>query len=92
MPFGYSKIFTSWLVIFSSSFFEVISSEYISFDVKFVKIGSELVGGKGGGGRADFAQAGGIFESESKINEAFARLKYLSSHNKNKSEDKDVVV
>ena len=26
--------------------------------VKFVKTGSEIIGGKGGGGRADFAQAG----------------------------------
>ncbi len=43
--------------------------------VKFVKIGSKVVGGKGGGGRSDFAQAGGV--DESKINEAFAQLKYL---------------
>ena len=27
--------------------------------VKFVKVGSEIIGGKGGGGRKDFAQAGG---------------------------------
>ena len=26
--------------------------------VKFAKIGSEIIGGKGGGGRKDFAQAG----------------------------------
>ena len=43
--------------------------------VKFVKIGSEIVGGKGGGGRPDFAQAGGI--SENKIDEAFEKLKSL---------------
>ena len=43
--------------------------------MKFVKIGSKVVGGKGGGGRSDFAQAGGV--DESKINEAFAQLKYL---------------
>ena len=28
--------------------------------VKLVKIGSEIIGGKGGGGRSDFAQAGGV--------------------------------
>ena len=27
--------------------------------VKLVKLGSEIIGGKGGGGRPDFAQAGG---------------------------------
>ena len=27
--------------------------------VKFVKVGSEIIGGQGGGGRKDFAQAGG---------------------------------
>ncbi|MDC0142739.1 alanine--tRNA ligase, partial [Candidatus Pelagibacter sp.] len=43
--------------------------------VKFVKTGSEIVGGKGGGGRSDFAQAGGI--NENKIDEAFKKLKSL---------------
>ena len=43
--------------------------------VKFVKIGSEIIGGKGGGGRADFAQAGGL--DETKIDEAFEKLKTL---------------
>ncbi len=43
--------------------------------VKFVKTGSEIIGGKGGGGRADFAQAGGI--QEDKIDEAFSKLKSL---------------
>jgi len=43
--------------------------------VKFVKIGSEIVGGKGGGGRPDFAQAGGMFPG--KIEEAFTKLKSL---------------
>ena len=39
--------------------------------VKFAKTGSEIVGGKGGGGRADFAQAGG--SEISKIEEAFEK-------------------
>ena len=43
--------------------------------VKFVKIGSEIVGGKGGGGRSDFAQAGGV--KENKIDNAFDKLKFL---------------
>ena len=43
--------------------------------VKFVKTGSEIVGGKGGGGRPDFAQAGGV--EENKIDEAFEKLKSL---------------
>ena len=40
--------------------------------VKLVKIASEILGGKGGGGRKDFAQAGGV--DKSKIEEAFATL------------------
>ena len=43
--------------------------------VKFVKIGSEIVGGQGGGGRKDFAQAGG--QDQSKIEEAFEKIKAL---------------
>ena len=43
--------------------------------VQFVKIGSEIIGGKGGGGRKDFAQAGG--KDHSKIEEAFQKLKKL---------------
>ena len=43
--------------------------------VKFVKVGSETIGGKGGGGRKDFAQSGGVFEN--KIDEAFSKLKNL---------------
>ena len=43
--------------------------------VKFAKTGSEIVGGKGGGGRADFAQAGGT--EISKIEEAFEKIKSL---------------
>ena len=43
--------------------------------VKFAKIGSEIIGGKGGGGRKDFAQAGG--QDINKIDEAFEKLKTL---------------
>ena len=39
------------------------------------KIGSEIIGGKGGGGRKDFAQAGGQFKD--KIDEAFEKIKTL---------------
>ena len=41
--------------------------------VKFVKNGSEIIGGKGGGGRADFAQAGGSLIE--KIDESFEKIK-----------------
>jgi len=40
--------------------------------VKLVKIASEVLGGKGGGGRKDFAQAGGT--NKDKIEEAFKTL------------------
>ena len=40
--------------------------------VKLVKIASEIIGGKGGGGRKDFAQAGGA--DKNKIEEAFKTL------------------
>jgi len=43
--------------------------------VKLAKKGSEIIGGKGGGGRSDFAQAGGV--DESKIEDAFKELKSL---------------
>ena len=43
--------------------------------VQFVKVGSEIIGGKGGGGRKDFAQAGGQYQS--KIEEAFEKLESL---------------
>ena len=43
--------------------------------VKFAKTGSEIIGGKGGGGRKDFAQAGGQFKD--KIDEAFEKIKSL---------------
>ena len=40
--------------------------------VVLVKIASEILGGKGGGGRKDFAQAGG--SNKNKIEEAFKAL------------------
>ena len=40
--------------------------------VVLVKIVSEVLGGKGGGGRKDFAQAGGVYKD--KIDEAFKTL------------------
>ena len=43
--------------------------------VKFAKLGSEIIGGKGGGGRKDFAQAGG--QDKSKIDEAFEKIRSL---------------
>ena len=43
--------------------------------VQLAKIGSEIIGGKGGGGRADFAQAGGT--DSSKIDNAIDQIKSL---------------
>ena len=43
--------------------------------IKFVKSGSEILGGKGGGGRSDFAQAGGVHSN--KIKESFEMIKSL---------------
>ena len=43
--------------------------------VNFVKLSSEIIGGQGGGGRKDFAQAGG--QDQSKILEAFEKIKNL---------------
>ncbi|WP_415300532.1 alanine--tRNA ligase [Candidatus Pelagibacter sp. Uisw_134_02] len=45
--------------------------------VKIVRAGSEVIGGKGGGGRADFAQAGGTLPN--KIQESFENIKKLIS-------------
>ena len=41
--------------------------------VELVKTGSKIIGGKGGGGRADFAQAGGTLVN--KIEDSFANIK-----------------
>ena len=43
--------------------------------VKIVRTGSKVIGGKGGGGRADFAQAGGTLSN--KIEESFENIKKL---------------
>ena len=43
--------------------------------VKFAKLGSEIIGGKGGGGRKDFAQAGGT--DSGKIDHAISKLKEI---------------
>ena len=43
--------------------------------VELAKIGSNIIGGKGGGGRKDFAQAGGL--DLKKIDEAFEKIKSL---------------
>ena len=43
--------------------------------VNLVKSGSKIIGGKGGGGRADFAQAGGSIVE--KIDESFEKIKSL---------------
>ena len=41
--------------------------------MQFAKVGSEIIGGKGGGGRKDFAQAGG--QDFNKIDEAIKKIK-----------------
>jgi alanyl-tRNA synthetase len=43
--------------------------------VKFVKLSSETIGGQGGGGRKDFAQAGG--QDQTKIDEAINKIRNL---------------
>jgi alanyl-tRNA synthetase len=70
------------VVVFASSDNKVglavgITEKLISkYDaVKFAKLGSEMIGGKGGGGRKDFAQAGG--QDQNKIGEAFEKIKAL---------------
>ena len=47
-----------------------LTSKYNAVDL--VKAASAILGGKGGGGRKDFAQAGGV--DKSKIDEAFNEL------------------
>jgi len=43
--------------------------------VEFVKVGSKIIGGTGGGGRSDFAQAGGTLPD--KIEDSFESIKKL---------------
>jgi alanyl-tRNA synthetase len=43
--------------------------------IKIVRAGSEIIGGKGGGGRVDFAQAGGTLPD--KIEQSFENIKKL---------------
>ncbi len=52
---------------------QALSKKYDA--VKIVKSGSEILGGKGGGGRPDFAQAGGVHPD--KIEESFEKIKKL---------------
>ena len=52
---------------------ESLTSKYDA--VAFVKVCSEIIGGKGGGGRKDFAQTGG--NDPNKIDEAFEKIKTL---------------
>ena len=51
------------------------SEIFLKYAVKLAKIGSEIIGGKGGGGRPDFAQAGG--DDVSKIQDAIEKIKSL---------------
>ena len=50
---------------------EKLTSKYDA--VNLVKVSSEVLGGKGGGGRKDFAQAGGV--NQSKIEQAFEAVR-----------------
>ena len=52
---------------------ETLTEKYDA--IKFVKSGSKILGGKGGGGRSDFAQAGGV--NSNKIEESFEKIKSL---------------
>ena len=47
-----------------------LTSKYDAVDL--VKVASETLGGKGGGGRKDFAQAGGT--DKNKIEESFKKI------------------
>ncbi len=79
---GKKELKTGIVIVFASLEDKVglavgITDELINkYDaVTFAKTGSEIIGGKGGGGRKDFAQAGGQFKN--KINEAFEKIKTL---------------
>ncbi len=79
---GKKEISEGIVIVFASKDNKVgiavgVTEKLISkFDaVEFVKVGSKIIGGHGGGGRKDFAQAGGL--DQSKIEEAFEKLKDL---------------
>ncbi len=79
---GKKELKTGIIVVFASLDDKVglavgITDELVDkYDaVTFAKTGSEIIGGKGGGGRKDFAQAGGQFKD--KIDEAFEKIKTL---------------
>ena len=79
---GKKELKTGIVIVFASLEDKVglavgITDELINkYDaVTFAKTGSEIIGGKGGGGRKDFAQAGGQFKD--KIEEAFEKIKSL---------------
>ncbi len=79
---GKKELKTGIVIVFASLDDKVglavgITDELINkYDaVTFAKTGSEIIGGKGGGGRKDFAQAGGQFKD--KIDEAFEKIKTL---------------
>ena len=81
---GKKKIKKGVLIVFSSFEEKVGVSIGITNDlldkfdaVELIKVAASILGGKGGGGRKDFAQAGGIHKN--KIDEAFkAVLKKIS--------------
>ena len=69
-------LITLSLIIFVGRNINRINDEVKKYDaVKFVKTGSEIIGGKGGGGRKDFAQAGG--QDKNNIDQAFEKIKNL---------------
>ena len=71
-----------WDVYIPNGAEELVQYEIKVFDLDSSALGaqwhiisSEIIGGKGGGGRPDFAQAGGV--DSSKIDEALDNLKSL---------------
>ena len=68
--------FKSSFIFYNKKFSKLDLVSVEKFDaVIFVKLSSEIIGGQGGGGRRDFAQAGG--QDKNKINEAFDKIKSL---------------
>ena len=77
--YNFKKLTIAEIIVLNDD--EEILNETIKFcknltkkynSVALVKIASQVLGGKGGGGRKDFAQAGGI--DQSKIEEAFKAI------------------